>query len=55
MTVDARVRPSGLAVEVSGEGADLAGLLAARALAARGLDKLPDDAVFRLATGRSRY
>ncbi|HYB18944.1 MAG TPA: homoserine kinase, partial [Streptosporangiaceae bacterium] len=98
--VDAWIRPSGLSVEVLGEGAGLvgageehlvvramraafgitggqppgiglrcvnriphgrglgssaaaivAGILAARALAARGPGKLPDDAVFRLATG----
>jgi homoserine kinase len=98
--VDAWVRPSGLSVEISGEGAELAGageehlvvramraafdvtggqppgiglrcvnriphgrglgssaaavvagILAARALAARGPDKLTDDAVFRLAVG----
>ena len=98
--VDARVRSSGLSIEISGEGAGLAaageehllvramraafdvtggqppgialrcvnriphgrglgssaaaivaGLLAARALASRGRDKLPDDALFRLAAG----
>jgi homoserine kinase len=98
--VDAWVRPSGLSVEISGEGADLAGageehlvvramraafdvtgsqppgiglccvnriphgrglgssaaavvagILAARALAACGQDKLTDDAVFQLASG----
>jgi homoserine kinase len=35
----------------SSAAAIVAGILAARALAARGPDKLPDDAVFRLATG----
>jgi hypothetical protein len=40
---------------IPGEGADLADLLAARELPARGPDKLPGGAVFQLATGRARH
>jgi hypothetical protein len=53
--MDAWVRPSGLCVEISGEGADLADLLAARELRARGPDNLPGGAVFQLATSRARH